>query len=317
MMNHPGTAIPAASKLLPLDTSQHIRNTSDCSLYYRSKQVSSSVTIEHVKRPIGRYNRDIDQMLFSFAMRRHQHSTYSYEGATPCSGPIARGECAFFPRQRSVNIQWFEETDYLNILVQNDLWSSVASEFGVALDGDIGVHTGVVDPLLAHFADLLLPEVDSEAPGSSVLIHSAVNAILVRFLRLYAGQARTEPAPRVPMWKIDQVRRYIDENLQRPLTLPELASLARMSTFHFARTFKEVTGHSPHSFIVSRRLEAAKSMLASDDLSIAQIAYRNGYETQSHFTKLFVRRFGITPKKFRLHALGQPALVLDYSPAGD
>jgi AraC family transcriptional regulator len=68
-----------------------------------------------------------------------------------------------------------------------------------------------------------------------------------------------------------------------------------MSLYHFARLFKRTTGVSPHRFLVQRRIEQARALLAAQTLPIAEIARSVGFRTPSHFATIFRRISGITP----------------------
>jgi AraC-like DNA-binding protein len=111
----------------------------------------------------------------------------------------------------------------------------------------------------------------------------------------------------LPAAKLDQVLALIDERLGQSLSLRELADCARMSQFHFARKFRLSTGHSPHAFLTRRRMERAKSLLRETDLPLAQVGRRVGYQTQAHFTGVFRRHVGLTPRVFRRQP--EPAMV--------
>jgi AraC family transcriptional regulator len=100
--------------------------------------------------------------------------------------------------------------------------------------------------------------------------------------------------------RLKAVLGYIRENLHAALTLRELAEIAHLSPYHFARRFKDSTGLPPHRYVIARRIERAKELLrGEDDLSLAQVAARVGFWDQGHFTRHFKRLVGVTPKRFR------------------
>src|SRR5437870_12455651 len=103
----------------------------------------------------------------------------------------------------------------------------------------------------------------------------------------------------LPECRLRRVAQYVQDNLHRELRLAELSGLVHMSPYHFARLFKQSTGVSPHRFLVRRRIEQARALLAAQTLPIAEIARSVGFRTPSHFTTTFRRVTGITPSVYR------------------
>jgi len=99
------------------------------------------------------------------------------------------------------------------------------------------------------------------------------------------------------------VTEHIQQNLDKDLTLGELAAVVFMSPYHFARLFKSSTGVPPHRFVVRQRVARARACLATEALSITQISRMVGFRTPSHFTTVFRRLLGVTPGAYRAAAL--------------
>jgi AraC-like DNA-binding protein len=74
-----------------------------------------------------------------------------------------------------------------------------------------------------------------------------------------------------------------------------------MSPFHFARMFKKATGKPPHVYITAHRMEHAKHLLSDSELPLVDVAASVGFQTQGHFTGVFRKYCGVTPRVFRLH----------------
>jgi AraC family transcriptional regulator len=102
--------------------------------------------------------------------------------------------------------------------------------------------------------------------------------------------------------KVQKVLAYIEEKLAEPVGVRELASQVHMSPFHFARRFKQAVGMPPHGYITHVRIERAKSLLAGTSIPLIEVATRVGYRTQAHFTGVFHRYVGTTPRAYRLGA---------------
>src|SRR6266481_3813138 len=88
----------------------------------------------------------------------------------------------------------------------------------------------------------------------------------------------------LPSCRLRRVTDYVQQNLDKDLTLAELAAVVYMSPFHFARLFKCSTGVPPHRFVVQQRIARACAILATPEPSIAQISRMVGFRSPSHFT---------------------------------
>ncbi|WP_415400832.1 helix-turn-helix domain-containing protein [Tateyamaria sp. SN3-11] len=99
--------------------------------------------------------------------------------------------------------------------------------------------------------------------------------------------------------KTNSLRDFIDENYAEPLTLDGLAERAGLSRFHFAAMFKQSFGEPPHRYIILKRVDAAKDLLATTDHPITEVAAAVGYENHGHFSTIFKRETGKSPSRFR------------------
>jgi len=92
---------------------------------------------------------------------------------------------------------------------------------------------------------------------------------------------------------------WAQANLDRRLSLDELAARALMSRRSFARHFKAATGATPHAWLLSQRLSRAEELLETTTLSIEQIAGRVGYRNAAGFRDQFTARRGVPPRDYR------------------
>jgi len=102
--------------------------------------------------------------------------------------------------------------------------------------------------------------------------------------------------------RIQAVLDYIEIHVAEPLPLEELAEIAQLSTYYFARVFRQEIGRSPHQYVVERRLAFAKRQLEQTTKPIAAIAYDVGFSSQSHMTETFKKAMGVTPGAIRKKA---------------
>ena len=161
----------------------------------------------------------------------------------------------------------------------------------------------VRDERLARVAEDIGEELRDGERGQEVVVGALVEQLVVRLLRRHANVRRAGGLELTRAGLVDRrVRRAVElmhAHMERELPLEELAAAAYLSPFHFARLFKKVTGASPHAYLAALRIERARTLLATTDASVTEIATRVGYSSSSHFTKAFRQSTGLTPRAFR------------------
>lgn len=101
----------------------------------------------------------------------------------------------------------------------------------------------------------------------------------------------------------EELLSYITENIQQPLTLESLAKRAALSPFYFTRLFKKETGYTPHEYLVTARVNAAKFYLKTTMLPVKEITFLCGFSSESSFCTTFKRVVGTTPVTYRSSSL--------------
>jgi AraC family transcriptional regulator len=142
---------------------------------------------------------------------------------------------------------------------------------------------------------------DGAAPDESTYAETLGMLLALELSRL-GGRAPAPPSPvkgGLTRRQVRQVVDYMNANLQNDIALTDLADLLDLSRFHFVRTFKQSTGLPPHQFLMARRVERAKELLAERDLSIAEISRRTGFHGATQLTRTFRKLVGTTPTAFR------------------
>lgn len=99
---------------------------------------------------------------------------------------------------------------------------------------------------------------------------------------------------------IKKATSYIAENFKDKISLEQLAQVAGFSPYYFTRVFKKETGLTPHQYLISTRISAAKYLLSTTNQQIAQIAFGCGFDDVSSFCYTFKKVEKITPSEYRL-----------------
>ncbi|HYG09632.1 MAG TPA: helix-turn-helix transcriptional regulator [Pyrinomonadaceae bacterium] len=159
------------------------------------------------------------------------------------------------------------------------------------------------DPRLTRLARDLADELRAAETGHELIVAALIEQILIQLLRRYASIRRTDELELSRAGLIDRrIRRAVElmhSHLAEELPLEELAAAAYLSPFHFARLFKKLTGLPPHAYLAALRIERSRTLLATTDESVTEIAARVGYANSSHFGKAFRQFTGLTPRAFR------------------
>jgi AraC family transcriptional regulator len=110
-------------------------------------------------------------------------------------------------------------------------------------------------------------------------------------------------ATRVELYtRLQTARDFMEASLNQPVTVPQIARHACLSTHHFLRMFKHVFQETPHQYLTRRRMERARLMLLQSDVSVTQICFSLGFESLGSFSWLFRARSGLSPEQFRNQA---------------
>lgn len=136
-------------------------------------------------------------------------------------------------------------------------------------------------------------------PFSKEDIYVAIEMALTNFAHKdidVIGPKTTETA--IPN-KLKKVVQHIHNNLDKKLTLPELAELTGWNMYHFARMFKKYLHDSPYQYLQKVRIEHAKKLMEENKLNVAQVALELGFENHSHFSQTFRKMVGMSPDTFR------------------
>jgi transcriptional regulator GlxA family with amidase domain len=92
---------------------------------------------------------------------------------------------------------------------------------------------------------------------------------------------------------------FMADNLTQPLQLDDIAAAARLSPYHFHRVFSNTVSLTPQAYLTGLRIEKAKELLLTTELTISEIAAACGFSQPAYFSRVFREQAGLTPTSFR------------------
>jgi AraC family transcriptional regulator len=135
--------------------------------------------------------------------------------------------------------------------------------------------------------------------GAAVCWEELGIQLAAQALRIAAGREPDVRAPAGAVARVATAVRRIEQALAAELSLAQLAREARLSPYHFLRTFQLAAGVTPHQFILRRRLSAAARRLARGRVRIVDVALDCGFGDLANFNHAFRAEFGVSPREFR------------------
>ena len=145
----------------------------------------------------------------------------------------------------------------------------------------------------------ILREMEQKNTGYEDICQAYLEILIIRLMRSTALAVPSEPQIFSANRQCAAVRRYIDLHFKEQLTLEQLAEESHMNKFYLSHAFKREFGVSPINYMISRRIEESKYLLAETDLSMSQIAQLLGFSSLSYFSQVFRRTQSISPKEYR------------------
>ena len=160
------------------------------------------------------------------------------------------------------------------------------------------VESAALAPLVA----LLQHEAAAPQYGASAVADALSQVLLVHLIRSWLASGGSLPAGILKGWQDTRLRPVVQAVVERPehgWTVEEMAKTACLSRAQLMRLFQSRVGSSPYAFVQKNRLDKAAAMLRGNRDSVLSVALACGFQSETHFGKVFKKQFGQTPKHYR------------------
>jgi AraC-like DNA-binding protein len=206
----------------------------------------------------------------------------------------------FVPPGTRIRVAWTGVKTALSMTLGESAFAAVGGFDADGFEGAYGFRDETALTMMAGLLDVDTHDAIADRYRESMTAALAAHVVANR-RRCGAteGEESMDAARRFADPRIMRAVELIERSFALPLTLDAIAREAGMSPFAFARAFKRATGEPPHRFVTSRRIEQAKTLLRASSLSVNEIGHRVGWTNPSHFTQVFRKATGLSPRAFR------------------
>lgn len=145
----------------------------------------------------------------------------------------------------------------------------------------------------------ILREMELKNPGYEDICQAYTEILVIRLMRSIELSVPTETQTGANNRQCAAAKRYIDMHFKEALSLEQLAEEVHMNKYYLSHAFKREYGVSPINYMISKRIEESKYLLAETDLSLSQIAQLLGFSSLSYFSQVFRRTQSMSPMEYR------------------
>jgi AraC family transcriptional regulator len=213
------------------------------------------------------------------------------------------GAVSLLTRSQKSHWHWTEDVDVTHLYLSQDFVSEVAVEVSGRSVADVALADVLRadDPQMAHAIAAISAEVDERGLGGPLYVDAVARQLVILLLRRYAALSfrLRDPDGMLTAAQRRTALDFIDANLGESLHLDAIAVAVNLGVCTFARQFRRTLGATPHAYVMARRLDRARRLLAETVMPAKEVAAACGFADQAHLTRLFSRRFATTPAAFR------------------
>lgn len=231
----------------------------------------------------------------------HKHELWLDGTALGVRSSTAGMSCIHDLRRNPVS--WLDEPFHsLQFYIPRAALAEIADEKGRSVD-DLVHEPGkfVDDTVINGVGRCLLPLMHERMPGGQLFVDHMLLALRGHLLASYGGvcAATTTVHGGLAPWQQRRATELMREHVVDGITLVELARACRLSSSAFVRAFKQSMGVPPHQWLLLRRIDHAIDLMRDHTMQLAEVALSAGFADQSHFTRIFARKMGVSPGAWR------------------
>ncbi|TAH66467.1 MAG: AraC family transcriptional regulator [Anaerolineaceae bacterium] len=162
-------------------------------------------------------------------------------------------------------------------------------------EGEPVINSGEYHYHLENTFTQLLNEAQNQIDGYEVMCDSFLSSIIIQISRIYTANKEHSVSSNEAL----KVKKFIDNNFTKDLTLDTLSEIVYVSKYHLAHMFKDEIGVPPITYMINKRMDEAKHLLSDTNMTISEISSIIGYDNQNYFSQQFKKIVGKSPLHYR------------------
>jgi AraC family transcriptional regulator len=251
----------------------------------------------------GMFGASPDQLLVLHRSGPVQVKSLSNSGIGRCTVPA--GAIHLISSGSEFGIQLSAPVETVHVYIRRAIIEEVAQEIVEGDPAEVCIRNQVseLDPGLSALINSCAHAAEDGNPGTGFFVDYLARAIAGHLIRRYSTnklKGLSAPSPRASLSpSVVAAIDHMTENLDRQISLQDIARVSSRSASHISRMFRLETGMPPHRYLVNLRIEKALRLLEKSNMSIVDIAFTCGFAHQEHMTQLFRRHNGTTPAAYR------------------
>lgn len=198
--------------------------------------------------------------------------------------------------------------DMLHLYLPQNLFGNLESSDSSSVDSGLMYTGGFFDPLVQHIGLAIAEELQAEHSAGRIVLDSLALALAARMVQHYTRQVPGnmsgsyidgKAAGALDHARLNRVLEFMYQHLGNDITLEELAGVACLSVYHFARAFKLATGSAPVQYFTDLRVARAKALLTDPSITVEDVAFSTGFSSGPNFARAFKKSVGLSPTQYR------------------
>jgi AraC family transcriptional regulator len=247
--------------------------------------------------------RQEDAFAVALQLRDFPNGEYWEDGRRASVCDLRAGESCLYDLKRDPTALLDKPYHLLSFYLPRAALDAIADDANAPRIRDLSYEpgAGVNDVTISGLGSLLLPALSHPDQAHPLFVDHVLLAVGVHVAQTYGGM-RPVSRPirgRLAPWQERRAREFLRANIKRGVALKEVARESGLSVGYFSHAFRRTLGVAPHQWLIEQRVALSKEKLRDDGLSLSDVATECGFSDQSHLTRVFRQRFGLTPGAWR------------------